>query len=254
MSLMHVHWSSQVLGQKVSMNVIVPDRLEPPFAVFYLLHGLSDDYSIWLRRTSIERYVEGLPLIVVMPDGHRGFYTDMHDGPSYGRYMAEEIPTFVERAFPAKRDRGGRCIGGLSMGGYGALRLALAHPERYASVTSHSGALMAGHNEKPREGGPITMQEARRIFGERPRGTRHDLVHLAKVAKESGAAMPAIRMDCGREDFLLEDNRRFHAELERLGVGHEYEEFAGAHTWAYWDQHVVEAIRFHVRALNLITT
>jgi S-formylglutathione hydrolase FrmB len=251
MSLLQVHWRSNVLAQKVTMNVILPDGGEPPFAVFYLLHGLSDDYSIWLRRTSIERYVEGLPLIVVMPDGHRGFYTDMHDGPPYGKHMAEEIPAFVERTFPARRDRAGRCIGGLSMGGYGALRLALAHPDRYASVTSHSGALMAGRQEKPREGGPLSLAEARRIFGERPRGTHHDLVHLAERATVSGTPLPAIRIDCGREDFLLEDNRQFRGELERLGVAHEYEEFGGAHNWAYWDLHVQEALAFHARGLGL---
>lgn len=250
MSLLQVHWRSNLLAQKVTMNVLLPDQGEPPFAVFYLLHGLSDDYSIWLRRTSIERYVEGLPLIVVMPDGHRSFYTDMHDGPPYGQHMAEEIPAFVERNFPARRDRAGRCIGGLSMGGYGALRLALAYPHRYASVTSHSGALMAGRREKPREGGPLSLQEARRIFGERPRGTHHDLVHLAERAKEANTPLPAIRIDCGRDDFLLDDNREFHAELDRLGVPHEYEEFPGAHNWAYWDLHVIEAIEFHARNLG----
>jgi S-formylglutathione hydrolase FrmB len=251
MSLLQVHWRSDVLAQKVTMNVILPDQGEGPFATFYLLHGLSDDYSVWLRRTGIERYVEGLPLIVVMPDGHRSFYTDMHDGPQYGKYMAYEIPAFVERNFPARRDRAGRCIGGLSMGGYGALRLALAHPDRYASVTSHSGALMAGRQEKPREGGPLSLAEARRIFGHRPRGTDHDLVYLAEKAKEAGTPLPAIRIDCGHDDFLLSDNREIHAELDRVGVAHEYEEFPGAHNWAYWDLHVLDAIEFHVRNLGL---
>src|SRR6516162_446862 len=132
MPLAHVHWYSQSLSKMVETAVILPEVGGGPFATFYLLHGLSDDHTAWLRRSRIEWYVRELPLIVVMPDGGRCFYTDNADGPAYGAFFAQELPNFIERTFPACRDRAGRCIGGLSMGGYGALRLALAHPDRYA--------------------------------------------------------------------------------------------------------------------------
>src|SRR5687767_7633473 len=126
MPLCEVHWSSTVLAKKVGTYVILPEPGvgEGPWPVYYLLHGLSDDYTVWQRRTRAEWYVRDLPLIVVMPDGYRGFYTDNADGPAYAQYVAEELPEFVEKYFPARRDRAGRCVGGLSMGGYGALRLA----------------------------------------------------------------------------------------------------------------------------------
>ena len=251
MSLCEVHWSSSVLAKTLGMYVILPEAGTPPFATYYLLHGLSDDYTAWLRRTRVEGYVRELPLIVVMPDGFRGFYTDNADGPEYAKYMAEELVQFVERNFPARRAREARCVGGLSMGGYGALRLALGYPQLFAGANSHSGALMHGGRDAPRPDGPMSPAEFRRVFGDNPAGSAHDLLALARRAKEAGHALPRLLLDCGTEDFLLDDNRTFHRELERLGVTHAYREFPGAHTWDYWDEHVRDALDFHLAGLRL---
>ena len=257
MPLCDVHWSSSVLAKKVGTYVILP---EPgvggggPWPVYYLLHGLSDEYTVWQRRTRIEWYVRETPMIVVMPDGYRGFYTDNFDGPKYARFMATELIEFVERYFPARRDRAGRCVGGLSMGGYGALRLGLGWPQLYASANSHSGVLMHGSRNAPREDGPLSAEEFRRIFGERPAGTDHDLLALARVAGAAAAkrlAVPKLLLDCGTEDHLLEDNRIVHREFTRLGVPHEYREFPGAHDWDYWDTHVRDALAFHARVMGI---
>jgi S-formylglutathione hydrolase FrmB len=250
MAFCHVQWPSKVLGKEVGLYAILPDRGTPPYPVFYLLHGLSDDYTMWLRRTRIEWYVRQLPLIVVMPDGFRGFYTNHEDGgPAYASYMAEELPAFIERTFPARRDRAGRVVGGLSMGGYGALRLALGYPERYAAAVSHSGALMFGSFPANTDD-PDRNREFRKIVGPDPAGSEHDLKVLARRALEAGT-VPALRFDCGTDDFLLEHSRMFHAFLEELGVPHEYAEFPGAHTWDYWDIHVREALDFHCRHLGI---
>lgn len=246
MALCHLNWSSQVLGKQVGTYVILPEAGKGPYATFYLLHGLSDDYTIWQRRTRIEWYVRDLPLIVVMPDGFRGFYTDNEEGPAYAKYLGEELPAFIEKTFPAKRSRAGRCIGGLSMGGYGALRLGLGYPDVYGSVNSHSGALLAG----TRYLGRLDKVEYRRMFGARPAGSDHDLLALAKKAKLAGK-LPKLRIDCGTEDFLLPCNREYHAELKNMGVPHEYAEFPGAHNWDYWDTHIQEALQFHAKNLKL---
>jgi S-formylglutathione hydrolase FrmB len=250
MALCDVHWYSTVLQKHVGTHVILPDAGEPPFPTYYLLHGLSDDYTGWARRTRIESYVRDLPLIVVMPDGFRGFYTDNAEGPAYAAYIADELVAFVERNFPAKRSRAGRCIGGLSMGGYGALRLALAHPDRYASANSHSGALLYGARNVVRNPSPLTPTEQRHIFGASPAGSDHDLMALAKRAKASGT-LPELLIDCGTEDHLLGDSRAVHEELKRLGIPHEYREFPGAHDWDYWDVHVREALAFHAKVLGI---
>lgn len=247
MPLIHAHFFSNVLQKHVQMNVILPGTGTPPFPVFYLLHGLSDDYSTWQRRTSIERYVENLPLIVAMPDGFRGFYTDHKEGPAYGRYMIEDVIGFVERSFPARKEREARCIGGLSMGGYGALRLALAHPELFISASSHSGACHAGHNDPRVEKDP----EFRRIFGPRPKGSAHDIHALAEKLARDGGTIPQLHLDCGSEDFLLQPNRDFVAHLKKLKVPHQYTEYPGSHTWEYWDLHVRKALQFHCGAVGI---
>jgi S-formylglutathione hydrolase FrmB len=129
------------------------------------------------------------------------------------------------------------------MGGYGALRLALGYPERYVSAVSHSGAVFLGQ-VKPKD------EEYKRIFGAKSKNTDHDLQHLAAKAQAAGK-LPALRIDCGVDDFLLSQNQAFHRQLIDLKIPHEYEEFPGAHTWDYWDLHVREAIAFHARHLKL---
>lgn len=246
MAFCDFHWFSKSIVKQVATYILLPDVGEPPFPVFYLLHGLSDDHTIWQRRTRIEDYVAGLPLIVVMPDGYRGFYTKNEQGPDYDTYIASELPTVIERNFPAQTTRAGRCIGGLSMGGYGALRIALAHPDRYVSANSHSGALEWGRKTwtKPEQA------EFRRILGESPKGTNHDLEHLALRAKAAGQ-LPQMRIDCGTEDHLLPDSRSFHQFLADQDIPHEYAEYPGDHSWPYWDEHVRQALDFHGRALGI---
>lgn len=252
MSWCDFHWFSKTLVKHVSSYVLLPEVGEPPFAVFYLLHGLSDDHTIWMRHTRIESYCQTLPLIVVMPDGGRGFYTKNEQGPDYEDYLVNELPQVIERSFPARPDRASRCIGGLSMGGYGALRTALAHPDRYVSANSHSGAVLWGSREPDPTRGSEFTNEMKRIFGVNPVGSRHDLQSL--VQKVPAAERPALRIDCGDEDHQLADNRALHAQLQQLGYDHEYAEFPGDHNWRYWDQHIRAALLFHARHLKLGVT
>lgn len=249
MALTEIRFPAPHLGKQVGAFVILPQTGKPPFATFYLLHGLSDDYSIWLRRTRIEEYVRDLPLAVVMPDGFRGFYTNHETGFAYADYIVKDVIGTVERYFNLKSSRSARCIGGLSMGGYGALRLGLGYPHLFASVTSHSGALMWGTKAPPLRH-PDHPTEFELVFGKNPAGTKHDLVHLARMAQKAGK-LPKLRIDCGTEDFLLEQNRSFVAKLKAMKVPHEYEEFPGGHEWSYWDLHVREALEFHARNLKL---
>jgi S-formylglutathione hydrolase FrmB len=237
-----LRYFSQALKKQTAANVILPAFEVPgPYHVLFLLHGLSDDHTIWSRRTSIERYVEGLSLIVVMPDGGRSFYLDAVEGMAYGTALGHELPTIIEQTFRTKRPW---CIAGLSMGGYGALKLAMDRPDLFRSAVSHSGALHFGHwTESPDE---EFRREFTRVLGPSPQGGPADL--FAQVLQCEN--LPAIRFDCGTEDFLLDGNRAFAQHLSTHGIAHAYEEFPGAHTWAYWDEHVQEAIAFHRAALS----
>jgi S-formylglutathione hydrolase FrmB len=243
MALCEFRFFSKVLGKQVGAYVLMPDRGKPPFATLYLLHGLSDDYTTWLRRSRIEYYVRDLPLAVVMPDGFRGAYTDNAAGPAYARYMIEDVVGGAERHFRLRADRSARAVGGLSMGGYGALRLGLRFPDVFSSVHSHSGALLWGARASD-------SAEFTRVFGESPAGTDHDLLALAERCK-ANAALPEILIDCGVDDFLFNDNETFVAALKDRGVPHTYRTFPGAHDWDYWDEHVRDAVAFHGRNLNL---
>ena len=248
MAFLEMHYFSNSLQKATAANVILPELDHPgPFPVFYLLHGLSDDNSNWQRRTSIERYVENLPLIVVMPDGGRGWYCDAQQGYAYESAIVNDLVSFMDSRFNTIASREGRCLGGLSMGGYGAIKLALAHADMFCSTTSHSGALDWVHRLITEESDWAI--EFRKILGESPVGGPNDTFALAeKICRDM---LPAIRIDCGVDDFLIEENRSFHAHLDKLKIPHEYKEFPGDHNWGYWDEHVQEAIAFHSRQLGI---
>ena len=239
-----MHYFSKSLGKMMDMNIILPDpETKPPYFTLYQLHGLSDDYSVWMRRTSIERYVAGLPLVVVMPDTGRGWYTDAVEGEAYESHIMKDTLGFVERFFPVRKNRAGRMIGGLSMGGYGAMKLGLKYPKVFGSVAAHSSAFFRGHEKLGDD-----RSEFQRIFGANPGGGPNDVFALAE--KTGPSAAPAIYFDCGKDDFLIEANRTFHKHLGKVGIRHTYKEFPGIHEWDYWDEHFPGALEFHRKALG----
>lgn len=242
MALAEIRYFSAALEKQTAVNVILPEG-EGPFPVMFLLHGLSDDHTIWNRRTRLESYLGGTPMIVVMPDGGRGFYCDAAEGYAFAKAIGVELPQLVRQWFHTT-DRW--CVSGLSMGGYGAVRLALDHPETFVSACSLSGALAFARWTNTSED---VRQEFTRITGPDPVGGPNDL--FALVEKLDSGRRPALRIDCGTEDFLIGHNREFHAHLQSLGVPHEYEEHPGDHTWEYWDEHIQPAIAFHKRVLGL---
>jgi S-formylglutathione hydrolase FrmB len=245
-----LRFHSPTLGMRVQMTALLPESGKPPFATLYLLHGLSDDDSIWTRLSRIESYGWNLPIAIVMPQGFRGFYTNHVEGPAYADYIARDVVGTAERLLPLKAARKARSIAGLSMGGYGALRLALGYPDLFCAGVSHSGAVLYGHEAEQRHESPWKPYELKQIFGKSPRGSDHDLVALAKKRKAEGT-LPKLSLDCGTDDFLLEQNRRFHAKLEALKVPHEFTQFPGWHNWDYWDEHVRQTLPFVARAMGV---
>ncbi len=233
---------NNVLEKMTSFTAIVPDREPGPFPVLYLLHGLSDDHTAWTRRTSLERYVDGLPLIVVMPNGERGFYTDAKLKPkaAFETNLVQDIVGFVDRTFQTIPAREGRVAAGLSMGGYGALKLALKHPNLFCAAVSHSGAVDFARRDFPHD--DAWGREWRLVLGDSPAGGPDDLFALAVSIDR--ARLPALRIDCGVDDFLIDSNRAFDAHLTALAIPHEYEEHPGGHDWEYWDTHIQDTLKF----------
>ncbi len=240
MALIDLQYFSNALGRQQKAKVFLP-QTSGPLHVLFQLHGLSDDESAWARWTTIERQTSNHPLIVVMPDGGRGFYTDAEEGFAYGTAIGVELPALIEGWFNTKP---GWAIGGLSMGGYGCLRLALTYPERFVSAASHSGALTFGryvHTDSPEFG-----KEMVRIYGQDPLGGPNDLFALV----EKASPRPNIYIDCGADDFLIESNREFSKFLVEKGIEHSYAEHPGAHTWDYWEEHFPQALAFHRQNLG----
>jgi putative tributyrin esterase len=245
MALIHCHFFSQVLSLSTSMFVILPDPPATgarPFPTLYLLHGLSDDHIIWQRRTAVERYVAGLNLAVVMPAVQRSFYTDTVTGQRYWTFIGEELPALTRYFFPLSADREDNFVAGLSMGGYGAFKLALTYPDRYAAAASLSGALDVVRILEDEE--EARRQEFAYIFGQAAdvAGGPDDLFHLAtQIACRR--RRPALYQACGTEDHLYADNVRFHTHLQSLGLAVTYQESPGAgHDWAYWDEQIARVI------------
>ena len=250
MALVHCDFFSDVLGLSTSMTVILPQptttqigmtggaRDEPP-PVLYLLHGLSDDDTIWLRRTSIERYVAPLGLAVVMPQVHRSFYTDEAYGGKYWTFVSEELPELVSRFFRVSQARADTFVAGLSMGGYGTLKLALRQPSRFAAAASLSGALDVGALARSsREEDPTIWK---RVFGNAaPTGTEDDLFALLEQAEPD--RLPALHVSCGTDDQLVAANRRFVSACTAAGVPVTTSFGPGEHDWAYWDDRIQEVL------------
>jgi S-formylglutathione hydrolase FrmB len=199
---------------------------------------MSDDHTIWQRRTSIERYVERLDLAVVMPAVQRSFYTDMAAGPRYWTFISEELPVVARSFFPLSDMREENYVAGLSMGGYGAFKLALTHPDRYAAAASLSGALDVARIAKMEA--EMGGDELKFIFGEAGRlaGSPNDLFYLAERMVQQAMPRPSLYQWCGTEDFLYEDGVRFSKHVRALGVELTYEEGPGAHEWSCWDQQI----------------
>lgn len=247
MILTQVNFFSDVLNLRCTMNVILPqrrpsdpqDKYRPPFRVLYLLHGHSGDHTAWQRLTSIERYVEGLNLAVVMPAIQNSFYTDMAHGGKYFTFVTEEVPAVAQGLFPLSTERADTFVAGLSMGGYGAFKLALTCPDRYAAAASLSGAVdimgeaVKGHDDPENA---ERLEKLRDIFGDLDKfpGSQHDLFVLAEKVAQS-KVKPRLFQYCGSEDILYADNLRFRDFVRPLGFDYTYEETPGDHDWVYWD-------------------
>jgi S-formylglutathione hydrolase FrmB len=242
---------SEALSLSTSMTVLLPQRTSTqigmagrtvagPPPVLYLLHGLSDDDTIWLRRTSIERYVAPLGLAVVMPQVHRSFYTDEAYGGRYWTFLSEELPALVADLFRVSDRREDTFVAGLSMGGYGALKWALRQPERFAAAASLSGAVnVAGL--RSRRARPEDPRLFDRVFGDREvTGGPDDVLALLHTA--APGALPALYVCCGTEDELIGDNELFRDACAAADVPLTTDFGPGAHDWSYWDARIQDVL------------
>ena len=268
MAWINTHFYSTVLGLNCSMDVILPEDDaglgvdgsvwdgESKLPVLYLLHGLSDDHTIWMRRTSIERYAAGRRLAIVMPAVHRSWYTDQSIGYKYFTFISEEVPKIARKFFKISDRRDENFIAGLSMGGYGAMKVALNCTDKFGAVASLSGALDHTALLDPKEFKNLKNREYMEKFEkEEPLvinifkdftinfgspddfvGSDNDLIAVLDRQIKKGVSLPEMYIAIGTEDFLYPSNITFRKKLDEAGVRYCYHEEPGGHEWAFWDK------------------
>ncbi len=263
MSLFQVNYPSDVMNKYMGMNVILPDEdrgfydEEGKYPVLYLLHGYTDDYTKWARMTSIERYAADLGFAVVMPEGGKSFYTDMAHGDPYFTQITEEIPKYLKKWFPITQDPKYTFIAGLSMGGYGAMKIGMTYPDRYSVIGSFSGALLMAQTaaEAIADDAEAWLKrleaDIRLVFDDVHHvvGGPEDLLWLAADLVAKKEERPNMYLSCGTDDFILESTAIFCKQLDALKLDYKYYEGPGAHEWAFWDQEVLKFMHW-IRSLR----
>ncbi|MGX8706646.1 MAG: alpha/beta hydrolase [bacterium] len=252
MAFLQIQFFSDALNVASTVNVILPEAnqgigisaasaRELP-KVLYLLHGYSDDHSIWMRRTSVERYAAAHNLAVIMPAVNHSFYCNEAHGERYWDYVSAELPDTMHRFLRLSDRPEDTFVAGLSMGGYGAMRLALTYPERFAAAASFSGAVdITGIVKRHGEDGT-----GDRIFGNVTdiSGTEVDTYYLMKKNAEA-AHRPRLYVSCGTGDFLYEAHGKFVPALLKLGWDvTRHDEPDAVHEWGFWDREIERFIGF----------
>lgn len=253
MALLQISHLPETIKVNLPLNVIVPDppalRQVPLHArkVLYLLHGLSDDATGWQRYSSIETIAAQYGLVVVMPSVGRSFYADQPNGQLYFTYLTQELPLYLEQLFGLRPRREDTLIAGLSMGGYGAMKVALHYPQRFFAAASFSGALsLEILNALP---GDPRQTEFAHIFGDLSRltGSEHDPALWIERVAASGVPVPSLYVACGRQDDLYRLSLHFKAMCEARGWPVDYDEDDSGHVWPFWDRQIQ---RFLARTLG----
>jgi len=257
-----VQFQSKLVNATLPYNVVVPPDYRTSsttrYPVLYLLHGLTGHYSDWLTKTNVADYAAQYRMIVVMPEGKDGWYTDSATVPNdkYESYILKELLPDVEKRYRTIETRFGRGVAGLSMGGYGALKFGLKSPGTFAFAASLSGALAAASwTEKDLKDPGAARDSVLSVFG--PAGSdirkANDIFEIVRsMTPNRVAGLPYLYLDCGTEDRLVNDNRQFTTLLGEKKIPHEYRELPGDHNWAYWDQQVREVLQIAAQKMHKV--
>ncbi|RDJ97624.1 alpha/beta hydrolase [Paraburkholderia lacunae] len=234
---------SAAMHKSFEATVVLPDEYARGkearrFPVVYLLHGSGGDYTDWAANSQIGKLADRYHVILVMPDGgHESWYIDSPVDPRsrYETYVGAEVVAYVDAHFRTIATRQARAITGLSMGGFGALHIALDRPHAFGAAGSISGAV----DPRACDDEPGISD----VFGD---PTRHASYWNSRAIIENARSFEnahiALTIDCGVNDFFVKSNRTLHERLVELGVPHDYAERPGGHTWTYW----ANAIQYQV--------
>lgn len=244
-------------GMTVSANVILPQGYATSkrrFPVLYLVDGYSGNYMTWVKKSHITQYAAKYEEIIVMPEyGATSWYVNSYANPSmrWEDYMIDDVIPYFDRHYRTIASRHGRAIAGDSMGGYGAMMLALKHPSMFAAVASLSGTLRCA------EWDPATMKDPTlsAAFGPVNNPARAAVDPFKLVKKVPANRMPQIYFSIGEGDSprMLEDNRTFARLLAKLKIPYEYREVPGGHAWSVWERQIQCVLALQAPLLGVAT-
>lgn len=247
------------LMRTVDVTVILPtDKVVPgqseyavqkPLKTLYLLHGIFGSCHDWVNGTRIAAWAQNRDLAVIMPSAENKFYVDNpRSGDNFGKFIGEDLVEFTRRSFPLSHAREDTIIGGLSMGGYGALRNGLFYSDTFGAIVGLSSALVLENAARSTYDNPSILGNRHyyeSVFGDLDALPGSDMDPCALVRKciAAGKTLPEIYLACGTEDAgILPCNEAFHAFLQENGVKHTYVTAPGTHSWTFWDTFIEKAL------------
>lgn len=247
MAILSFDLHSTSLKQSTILYMVIPDSKDIgdiPLSerkTIYLLHGLSEDGSSWIRNTNVERYALEFGVSFVMPSAGRSMYCDNVNGQNYFEYITEELPRYLHKVFGLSKDSDDNFIVGASMGGYGAARAGLTYPEQYSVWGSLSGLLdmspmLSRIDADIERDFPFLVKEADKLDT-----TPLNPVNLLDPKRQE---TQRAYVACGLEDDLLACSRLFERAAKDIGADIDFIYEHGAHTWDFWDKHLKRFIMF----------
>jgi len=249
--LLPVTFKSPAFGGRADMTLFVPPGIDGATNVplVLLLHGVYGSHWAWALKGAAHRTAAKLidehvipPMVLAMPSdglwGDGSGYVRHPGGADYERYVVYEVPACVAEVLPGKvTAHSPQFISGLSMGGFGALRLGAKYSSRFGGISGHSSITHFSQMAK-------FVEEPLSRYGPPP-AEEQSVLHWMETNR---ATLPPIRFDCGTEDLLIDENRQLHRDLDARGIPHVYEEFPGGHEWPYWELHLADTLRFFAKA------
>ncbi len=253
MAVFNVKFFSDALQRNVSFVACIPVENTagvqngPGLKTLYLLHGLHGNESDWLQKTTVDELSAKHKIAIIMPAGENSFYLNNPKRMSnYSDFIGIELVEFTRRAFPLSSDRDDTYIGGLSMGGYGAMLNGLKFADTFGGIMAFSAAFIIDKLKAiyPGMDQILPYDFCVDTFGD-PATLDNSDADYRKYAEElinSGADLPDVYIACGVDDYLIEDNRMFTKYLNEIGYIHRYTEGPGEHNWDFWREYIIKAL------------
>lgn len=265
MAVLTGSFQSKALSRKVSFTAVIPTaassiydpesvrkKNNQPLKTLYLLHGWDGNHEDWLHNTHITELAIKYQLAIILADGQNSFYVDQPNGDQYGQFIGEELVQQTRQLFHLSTKREDTIIGGLSMGGYGALRNGFYYAETFGQILAFSSKLLSKHTSEIYDGTSAIEKRLRSVIGDiNPVNMPDDLdVEDLALRINQSANRPTVFLACGTEDDLLEEHREYHTFLEEHHYPHQYVEAPGGHEWSFWNTILEQSLTWLYRSEN----